>query len=314
MAPRTVKSMKNKVKYVMPEGSGMSVTKAVDVKTELETLAEHYKDSPFKTKKTYIDNYKKVKEAYSHGIVDLGEIPLEDMILVAGQLSESYASQRAYLNIWSICNFKLKSYHASEPYIKYIDHLQKGIESQMRITHKIKLDSVFSSEDIIAHEESMYKQERWSAYVACRIVRELLCRNKDLGATVVDKYEDIPDANKGNWLICDTEEIKLIRNDYKTARTYGTLINNLNKDDKLINACSHLPRGELLFPGSDTAAKLQNRLRKSLLTNEVGYLNSAIEDVKKVGNIGRLRQISATRGSSLEQLLTSYDLGYLVED
>jgi len=49
-----------------------------------------------------------------------------------------------------------------------------------------------------------------------------------------------------------------------------------------------------------------------LYTNEVGYLHSSIELIKKSGNLGRLREISASRGTGLDQLLTSYDLGHLL--
>ena len=114
-------------------------------------------------------------------------------------------------------------------------------------------------------------------------------------------------------MVANDDEITVIRNDYKTFKTYGNLRDELKMDAMLIAACDHLPRNQLLFPGADNPSKLQNRLKHSLFTNEVGYLNSEIEKIKKTGNIGRLREIASTRGSSLDQLLTSYDLGYLLD-
>ena len=320
MAPKTPKgrsaSVENKVLSKELTGSFMSVTKAKDIKTEFDILKKYYADSPAKTKKTYYDNYKKVHAECEDR--ELNQVPLEDMVLIAGKLSQSFASQKAFLNIWSICNFKLQSLQASEPYKKYIETLENGITDQMKITHAIKMDSVASQEDILDHEERMYTAKRWSAYVACRIVRELLCRNKDLNLTVIDydqqhKIEFAVKTSYDNWFVIQGKEISVVRNNYKTAKKYGCLTNKLVADKKLLEACKHLDRDELLFPGADTAAKLQNRLKNSLFTSEVGYLHSEIEKIKRTGNIGRLREIAATRGSSVEQLLTSYDLGYLLD-
>ena len=312
MAPktRTVKAMAPKVSKELA-GSSMSVIKAKDVKTEFDILKDHYSDSPAKTKKTYFDNYKKVHDQCEGR--ELNQVPLEDMVLIAGKLSQSFASQKAFLNIWSLCNFKLQSLQASEPYKKYIETLEKGITSQMKVTHSIKMDSVATQEEILDHEDKMYIESRWSAYVACRIVRELLCRNKDLNLIVVDEYDDIEDVNVGNWLVANDDEITVIRNDYKTFKTYGSLRHELKMDRMLITACENLPRNQLLFPGADNPSKLQNRLKHSLLTSEIGYLHAEIEKIKKTGNIGRLREIAATRGSSVDQLLTSYNLGYLLD-
>ena len=292
-------------------GSSMSVIKAKDVKTEFDILKEHYSDSPAKTKKTYFDNYKKVHDQCEGR--ELNQVPLEDMVLIAGKLSQSFASQKAFLNIWSLCNFKLQNLQASEPYKKYIETLENGITSQMKITHSIKMDSVASQEDILDHEDKMYIESKWSAYVACRIVRELLCRNKDLNLIVVDNIDEIEDVNVGNWLVANDDEIVVIRNDYKTFKTYGSLRHELKMDRMLITACDQLPRRQLLFPGADNPSKLQNRLKHSLYTSEVGYLHTAIEQIKKTGNIGRLREIASTRGSSVDQLLTAYNLGYLLD-
>ncbi len=309
MAPkRTIKSMKQTAKEL--EGSSMSVIKAKDVKTELDNLKEHYKESPAKTLKTYVDNYKKV-QGRTEGR-ELKDVPLEDMILIVGGMSESYASQKAYLNIWSLCNFRINNILASVPYKKYVEYLERGIQSQMKVTHEIKMEFVATQEKIIEHENKMYESKNYVAYVVCRLMNHLLCRNKDVNLFVVDDMDDIDDINDGNFLICGDKESCLIRNDYKTVRKYGQLCDYIPMDAKLRTALENIPKKEYLFPGADTSGKLQNRLKKCLYTNEVGYLNSAIEMIKKSGNLSRLREISLSRGTSLEQLLTSYDLGHLL--
>jgi hypothetical protein len=300
-------------------GSCFTIGKPHDMETEMHKLEQFYKDSPAKTQRTYKDNYVKVSEAYCNGLCDLDGICLEDMVLLAGQMSQSYASQKAYLNVWSICNFKLKGQPVSESYKKYMLHVEEKITEQMKISHKTKLETVASQEDILAHEERMYTESRWSAYVACRIVRELLCRNKDLNLTVIDydqqhKIEFAVKTSYDNWFVIRGKEISVVRNDYKTCKKYGCLTNKLVADKKLLEACKHLRRDELLFPGADTASKLQNRLKNSLFTNEVGYLHASIQDIRQTGDLNRLREIAATRGSSVDQLLTSYNLEYLEEN
>jgi len=311
MAPRTVKGLKDKAQAKELEGSSMVVTKARDVKTELDNLKNHYKDSPAKTLKTYVDNYKKV-QIKTEGR-ELKDVPLEDMILIVGGMSESYASQKAYLNIWSLCNFRINNMLASEPYKKYVEYLERGIQSQMKVSHEIKMEFVATQEQIIEHENKMYDKKNYVAYVVCRLMNRLLCRNKDLNLYLVDNIEDIDDINDGNFLICGDKESCIIRNEYKTVRKYGQLCDYIPMDKKLKTALDNLPKKEYLFPDADTPGKLQCRLKKCLYTNEVGYLNSAIELIKKSGNLGRLREISASRGTGLDQLLTSYDLGHLLQ-
>jgi len=309
MAPkRTVKAMKQAAKEL--EGSSMSVIKAKDIKTELDNLKDHYKESPAKTLKTYVDNYKKVQ--IKTGGKELRDVPLEDMILIVGGMSESYASQKAYLNIWSLCNFRINNILASEPYKKYVEYLERGIQSQMKMTHEIKMEFVATQEQILEHENKMYENKNYVGYVVCRLMNHLLCRNKDVNLFVVDDMDDIPDINDGNFLICGDKESCVIRNDFKTVRKYGQLCHYIPMDAKLRTALKNIPKKEYLFPDADTSGKLQNRLKKCLYTSEVGYLHSAIEVIKKSGNIGKLREISASRGTSLEQLLTSYDLGHLL--
>ncbi len=310
MAPRTVKSMKDKAQAKELEGSSMCVTKAKDIKTELDNLKNHYKDSPAKTLKTYIDNYKKVQ--IKTGGRELKDVPLEDMILIVGSMSESYASQKAYLNIWSLCNFRINNMLASEPYKKYVEYLERGIQSQMKVSHEIKMEFVATQEQILKHENRMYDSKNYIAYVVCRLMNHLLCRNKDLNLYLVDNIEDIDDINDGNFLIVGDKESCVIRNHYKTFRKYGQLCDYIPMDDKLKLALDNIPKKEYLFPDADTPGKMQNRLKKCLYTNEVGYLNSALELIKKSGNLGRLREISASRGTGLDQLLTSYDLGHLL--
>jgi len=286
------------------EGASMTIMREIDMETEFSRFQNHIKNKASHTIKSYLQNYKKVRDKVNKELCD---VPLEDLVLEIGQMSNSYASQKAFANVWSICNYKMQGKETHPAYIKYFNHLEGKIEEQLRAKHKEIKSDIIPMETLIEHENKMYTEEKYDKYVACFIVRNCCCRNKDLDITVTNFPENIND--KDNFLVVYDDKVKVVRQDYKTSRVHGK-IETIFLNKKFVTACKNLPMGQKLFNGADTTAKLQNRLKNALYTNEVQYLNSKIDEISRTGDLKELKRVSELRGSGLDQLITSYNLDF----
>jgi hypothetical protein len=285
------------------DGASMSVIHENELETEFSKFKNFIKDKAPHTITSYIQNYKKLRAKVGK---DLSDVPLEDLVLELGQLSQSYGSQKAFANVWSLCNYKMQHRDVHPSYLKYCAHLEQQIEIQLRAKHKEIKDDVIPMQKLIEHENKMYEEKHYAKYVACFIVRNCFCRNKDLDITVTN----VPEVNDtDNFLIVYHDKITVIRQNYKTAKVHGRIQTEF-KDKNFVNACKNLPMGEKLFPGADTTAKLQNRLKNALYTNEVQYLNSTIDEISRTGNLKELKRVGDLRGTGVEYLITSYNLDF----
>jgi len=286
------------------DGAKMEIMREIDMETEFSRFQHHIKDKSPTTIKSYSQNYKKLREKVGK---DLQEVPLEDLVLDIGQMSDSYASQKCFSNVWSICNYQMNGKETHQSYIKYYKHLDEQIELQLRAKHKEIKSDIIPMADLIKHEDKLYENEEFNKFVACYIVRNCYCRNKDLDITVVNVPENVND--KDNFIVVYDKKIYVIRQDYKTNKTYGRIEVSFT-DKRFVDACKQLNYGEKLFPGADTPAKLQHRLKNALYTNEVKYLNSRIDQISKTGDLKELKIVSDRRGSSLDHLITTYNLHF----
>jgi hypothetical protein len=222
-------------------------------------------------------------------------------------MSDSYASQKAFANVWSICNYQMQLKETHQSYIKYYKHLDEQIELQLRAKHKEIKSDIIPMETLIKHEDKLYENEEFNKFVACFIVRNCYCRNADLNITIVGDYDDV--NSDDNFIVIRDKKIIVIRQDYKTNKTYGRIEVSFT-DKRFVHACKQLNYGDKLFPGADTPAKLQHRLKNALYTNEVQYLNTKIDQIAKTGDLKELKIVSDRRGSGLDQLITSYNLDF----
>ena len=286
------------------DGASINIIHESQLDTEFMKFLAHITTKSPATIKSYTQNYKKVREKVG---MDLNQVPLEDLVLFIGQMSESYASQKSFANVWSIINHQMCSKDPHPSYIKYYKHLDDQIEIQLRAKHKEIKSKVIPTEVLIKHETELYKKGEFTKFVACFIVRNCYCRNRDLDITVVDNLENVNETD--NFIVVSDKNITVIRQDYKTNRTHGRIQKEFT-DTKFVNACKSLTIGNKLFPGADNPSKLQTKLKSALYTNEVQYLNSKIDQISKTGNLKELKIVSELRGSGMDHLITSYNLDF----
>ena len=106
-----------------------------------------------------------------------------------------------------------------------------------------------------------------------------------------------------NYLIIKAKEIKFIRNDYKTVKTYGPQV-IIIRDPNFMNAVKQVGEGYLF----DQSKQLGNLLRKVLILKltESDIFKMLIADAFHQEDTERINELSKTRGSDVKTIKENY--------
>ena len=146
-------------------------------------------------------------------------------------------------------------------------------------------------------------------FITNYLVFYLNTRNADLICRVVDDGAILDP--RINYLIYSPNKVVFIRNNYKTAHSYGSKT-NIFTDPIVIDAVSKLPKDEWLLV--ENPKSIGNAVMRKLYTHnnkhltEIDYLHNNITHFKN--DINALKQIEHNRGSSINSLLTYYNKEY----
>jgi len=168
--------------------------------------------------------------------------------------------------------------------------------------HMKWVDSLYDLEDI----------EKLRAWVINKLIINKNVRNKDLVAEIVSKTGHLkkmkPDRN---YLYVHKNEATYIRNDYKTAKTYGELKSDLDEPKNRIRMIKALRIIQKSSPDRHLIPlnKL-NDLSNYVIskTNGLGETKLMKMVLKKKNSLGEASKISANRGTSLPTLQQNYNI------
>lgn len=163
-------------------------------------------------------------------------------------------------------------------------------------------DDLPSLEMLLNFTNDLYIAGRYDAFIINFLLIFFNCRNKDLNLLITKNKEDI--NKEDNFLLVEDKSVKYIRNDYKTAETYGVKTSNIIHDKFLIACKSLIEDGSIklldcepISMGSFIKYRTFNKIGQSRM-NKVIVSNASKKDLYK---------ISANRGTDISTLLTFYD-------
>jgi len=154
----------------------------------------------------------------------------------------------------------------------------------------------------------LFKKKKYREYVINKLIEKYQVRNKDLDLTVTRDKNDIDD--KQNWLLIGKKTksaymVTYVRNNYKTANTYGVKKNilRLGENTKLFQAIDEIAKSDQ--PHLIIEKNLSYAVLKA--TNGIGegklfkmYVkNASFKDAKKM---------SDNRGTDLQTISKFYDI------
>ena len=193
------------------------------------------------------------------------------------------------------------------------------------VTKEEKKGDLPSAKELIAHENRLYIDGEWTGFIITHLLRVLSTRNKDLDLQIIpadrSKRKGVA-GDKNNYLILRSNNIQVIRNNYKTFKTYGQK-KNLVPSRKLNKAVRELIAERDLTLGKDTinllSKKAGERMGEESIAKKIrkytyrglsesDYNKVFTSEVAEIKDLKKLEKISNNRGSSLEVILQEYHL------
>ena len=158
-------------------------------------------------------------------------------------------------------------------------------------------------------------------YITSFLIFHLNTRNMDvayidLHSSIKDKYND-----ERNHLVLFENQVIYIRNKYKTFSKYKQKV-NIIKDTKFVNKVKEILNDNDMVSlytnkqgGGISPSSIASYLKKYIVLglSEGQIIKIVIKHIEANGNYDMLRCISANRGTSVQTLLTDYDISNLTE-
>jgi hypothetical protein len=168
--------------------------------------------------------------------------------------------------------------------------------------HMKWVDSLYDLEDV----------EKLRAWVINKLIINKNVRNKDLVAEIVSKTGHLKKMKQDkNYLYVHKNEATYIRNDYKTAKTYGELKSDLDEPKNRIRMIKALRIIQKNTPDRQLVPLTRlNDLSNYIIskTNGLGETKLMKMVLKKKNSLGEASKISANRGTSLSTLQQNYNI------
>ena len=277
---------------------------------ELQNFVETKTNVSFVSLRNYKSQYAKLFKLLG------GDMPIasfsEKQIIKAVKTLSNPNGQQALLNI----GIQVLRMSGNEPteLTELRDNNKVKIKDLTKLKNVELAATLPSYDDLLAHIDSLFNSNNWTDYVINYLLVNFQVRNKDLLFDIVLKKKDMVDATKNYmWWNRSLKKIVYIRNNYKTVGTYGVK-ENIITDPNFILAIKRI-----------MAHQKANDLAGVFIPNEsqLGYyickasFNKICEGktVKIVinhfrNNIDKLKEISNNRGTSVDTLLSNYDIEF----
>ena len=277
---------------------------------ELQNFVETKTNVSFVSLRNYKSQYAKLFKLLG------GDMPIasfsEKQIIKAVKTLSNPNGQQALLNI-GIQVLRMSGVEPAE-LTTLRDNNKVKIKDLTKLKNVELAATLPSYDDLLAHIDSLFESNNWTDYVINYLLVNFQVRNKDLLFDIVLKKKDMVDATKNYmWWNRSLKKIVYIRNNYKTVGTYGVK-ENIITDPNFILAIKRI-----------MAHQKANDLAGVFIPNEsqLGYyickasFNKICEGktVKIVinhfrNNIDKLKEISNNRGTSVDTLLSNYDIEF----
>ena len=180
---------------------------------------------------------------------------------------------------------------------------------------------------LIASMNRAFMERRFYDYIIQFLLLTFSTRNKDLDCVIVSRKSQAKDKSE-NYLILRKNDICFVRNNYKTAATYGkkencfknkrlrkAIIHHIEKQTGEPYVFPHYSRVHLLATKDNKRVKedsIHSFIRKSTFQNltESDYFKVAVSRIKSLGGGGykALKEMSANRGTQVDTILAEYNI------
>ena len=283
--------------------------------TELAEFKEFIKDKSANTIKSYIQQYtklKKIVDTQMEQTIDIKNIS-EKNILEFVSSENNLNSQQALLNI-AIMIRKMNKQPTSKLEKKRDENKEKLKNFVKEKNQKLKDDGLPSYQDLLDYLEFLYESKRWTDFIINYLLIHFHTRNEDVNFELVPFKRDTKENKDINylWYSKRAKKATLYRRNYKTAGKYG-MKTDVITDPKFLNAIKEIfecrKKGDedcsVFIPNKDNAGYFVKRATLNNLGEQM-YNRIIINHFRN--NLDKLKEISESRGTSLDTLHENYDI------
>lgn len=283
--------------------------------SELSEFKEFIKDKSANTIKSYIQQYNKLKKIVdkemeqSIDIHNVSEKNILEFVLNENNLN----SQQALLNI-AIMIRKMKSQPTSKLEKQREQNKEKLKGFVKEKNEKLKSDGLPTYQDLLDYLEFLYDSKRWTDFIINYLLIYYHTRNEDVNFELVPFKRDTKENKDINylWYSIRAKKATLYRRNYKTAGKYGMKTDTIT-DSKFLNAIKEIfkcrKKGEegcdVFIPNKENVGYY---VKKSTLDNLGENIYNKIIINHFRNNLDKLKEISNSRGTSIDTLHENYDI------
>ena len=274
--------------------------------TEIEKLEEFLATKSKNTATSYRRQYKILSELLDKDVNTTGE----KIIIMATKTLDNINSIQAMLNIAIVVK---KIYE--KPHNLLVEQRDKNkamVEIKTKVANVELSGKLPSYKTLVEYTNKLYDKNKFTEYVVNYLLINYFVRNQDLLFEIVPRKKDAIDKNMNYmWLPKHGKKVEYIRNNYKTAETYGkkTIVitdPNFILAIKRINACAkyNLDCGTIIPTDSQVGYYV-----KKMTYNELGegnYFKIAVNHFKD--DLQMLKLMSKYRGTDVNTIISKYDI------
>ena len=274
--------------------------------TEIEKLEEFLATKSKNTAISYRRQYKILSELLDKDVNTTGE----KIIVMATKTLDNINSIQAMLNIAIVVK---KIY--DKPHNLLIEQRDKNkamVEIKTKVANVELSQKLPSYKTLVEYTNKLYDKNKFTEYVVNYLLINYFVRNQDLLFEIVPRKKDAIDKNMNYmWLPKHGKKVEYIRNNYKTAETYGkkTIIitdPNFILAIKRINACAkyNLDCGTIIPTDSQVGYYVKKMTYEEL--GESSYFKIAVNHFKD--DLQKLKLMSKYRGTDVNTIISKYDI------
>jgi hypothetical protein len=274
--------------------------------TEIEKLEEFLATKSKNTAVSYRRQYKVLLDLLDRDINSSGE----KVIILATKTLDNINSIQAMLNIAIV----VKKLH-NKPHTLLIEQRDKNkamVEIKTKETNIELTEKLPSYKTLVEYTNKLYDKNKFTEYVVNYLLINYFVRNQDLLFEIVPRKKDAIDKNMNYmWLPKHGKKCEYVRNNYKTAETYGkkTIVitdPNFILAIKRINACAkyNLDCGTIIPTDSQVGYYVKKMTYEEL--GEGSYFKIAVNHFKN--DLQMLKLMSKYRGTDVNTIISKYDI------
>ena len=252
------------------------------------------------TKKAYRIQYNKFYKLLDKNIGDASQQKIMDTI---DEVDNNNAKQ-ALLNIGILIRKK------NESEVNHLEKLRDKLKGSIKEAQKVNnrnLDETLPSyEELIEYIESLKDKKFYRDYIINYLLINYNVRNEDLLFKIVTRKKETKQDATMNYIWLSPRKAEYIRNDYKTAKTYGKKVNIITDKPFLSALRQIIKNGNIDFIPNPNQVGYYIKQATLLGVGEGNYNKIVVNHFRN--DIDKLKEISNNRGTSITTLLESYDI------